>query len=89
MAEIPPEVRGAGPVAFLVAYGMRLRLIHGPPALPEAYGLRVILGEVRVPIAVALPLPFARALGDDMVVVLLSVATRSEISSKPHVYNQI
>ena len=68
VAEIPPEVRGAG-LALPAAYGLRLRFIHGPPALPVAYGLRVILGKVWVPVAGALPLPFAWALGDDMVVV--------------------
>ena len=80
VAELPPEVRGAGPAAFLVAYGLRWRLIN-PLALPEAYGLRLILGEIRVPAAEVLPLSFARrALGDDMVVgnVLLT-ATRTEI----------
>ncbi len=69
MAEIQPDVGRAGPVAFLVAYGLRmlrLLLIHGPPALPLAYGLLVTLGEVPEPAAEALPLSFAwQALGDN------------------------
>ena len=54
-AVVPPEVTAGAFDCFLV----KGRVV--------AYGLRLVLGEVRMPGANRLPLDFARALGDDMV----------------------
>lgn len=55
-AVVPPEVTAGGAFDCFLVKG---RLV--------AYGLRLVLGEVRMPGANRLPLDFALALGDDMV----------------------